>query len=161
MKYPRKNEFGKMQGDANTASSGGSPQSETSQMSAPLSMIVTKFHFLFLYEDCLVAVSKLSSATKVTYELELDRHYHGVVKSLVRDPVGNKLWLCTATSVFQIVFDQEDRDVWALYLDQAKQSDGREFEFAFQHVPGFASFLVFAHRDLVERQPTFVSFARR
>jgi vacuolar protein sorting-associated protein 18 len=133
VKYPRRSEQdGSMMGMSSAAGSGGS-QSDSAGGSAPLSMMVTKFHFLFLYEDRLVAVSRLSSATKVTFEIQLDRHYHGVVKSLVRDPVGSKLWLCTATSVFQIVLDREDRDVWNLYLDQAKQGDGREFEFAFQH----------------------------
>ena len=99
----------------------------------PLSMAITKFHFLFLYEDRIVAVSRLSQKTKVMSDKTLDAEYIGPVKSLVRDPVGNRLWLYTATSLYQILFEREDRDVWQLYLEQAKNGDGREFEFAYQH----------------------------
>ena len=63
----------------------------------------------------------------------VNAEYIGPVKSLVRDPVGNRLWLYTATSLYQILFEREDRDVWQLYLEQAKNGDGREFEFAYQH----------------------------
>lgn len=99
----------------------------------PLSMAVTKFHFLFLYEDRLVAVSRLSQKTKVMSTKILDAEYIGPVKGLVRDPVGNRLWLYTGTSLYQILFEREDRDVWQLYLEQAKNGDGKEFEFAYQH----------------------------
>jgi vacuolar protein sorting-associated protein 18 len=127
-KYPRKGQV-----LARTEASGGTGDAAAAGGAAPLSMAVTKFHFIFLYEDRLVAVSSLASQTKVTFECRLDRDYHGVAKSLVQDPVGNKLWLCTASAVYQIVVDREDRDVWSLYLQQAKTGDGREFEYAFQH----------------------------
>ena len=58
---------------------------------------------------------------------------HGQAMGLVRDPVRNQLWLYSKTALFQVRVDREDRDVWRLYLQQAKAGDGREFEFAFQH----------------------------
>ena len=98
----------------------------------PLSMAITKFHFLFLYEDRIVAVSRLSQKTKVMSDKTLDAEYIGPVKSLVRDPVGNRLWLYTATSLYQILFERED-ECLAIVFRTGKNGDGREFEFAYQH----------------------------
>ena len=69
---------------------------------------------------------------EIVYEQELLPNIHGRAQGLVRDPRGH-IWLFSKNALFQIQLEREDRNVWKLYLQQAKAGDGREFEFAFQH----------------------------
>jgi vacuolar protein sorting-associated protein 18 len=120
----------------NGTSSGGTSSGDKndntsmSERGALLSMTVTEFHFLLLYQYCLCACTRITH--EIVYEQELIPTIHGNAKGIVRDPRGN-IWLFSKNSLFQIQLEREDRNVWKLYLQQAKAGDGREFEFAFQH----------------------------
>ena len=109
----------------------GQKFSSPSERGALLSMTITEFHFLLLYQHRLCAFTRITH--EVVFEQNLIPSVHGRAKGLVRDPVRNQLWLYSRTGLFQVQIDREDRDVWRLYLQQAKAGDGREFEFAFQH----------------------------
>ena len=93
-------------------------------------MTVTEFHFLLLYQYRLCACTRITH--EIVYEQELLPSFHGHVKGIVRDPRGH-IWLFSKNKIYQIQLEREDRNVWKLYLQQAKAGDGREFEFAFQH----------------------------
>ena len=110
---------------------GNDKRSTESDRGMLLSMTITEFHFLLLYQHRLCAFTRITH--DVVCEQELTPEVHGRAKGLVRDPVRNQLWLYSRTALFQVQIDREEADVWRLYLQQAKAGDGREFEFAFQH----------------------------
>ena len=64
------------------------------------------------------------------YELDLPVSEFGRLLGLVRDPASNTVWLFSTKAVRQIVIQEEDRDVWLLYLNKAKAGDVREFDTA-------------------------------
>ena len=116
--------------NGNTDNNGGGGGFTTNKRGALLSMTVTEFHFLLLYQYRLCACTRITH--EIVYEQELLPSFHGHVKGIVRDPRGH-IWLFSKNKIYQIQLEREDRNVWKLYLQQAKAGDGREFEFAFQH----------------------------
>ena len=121
----------------------------------PLSITVTDFHYLLLYPDRLLAISRLNE--QVTYEELLPRvrwpyardamrgivaanavqtlcrltfvaHQRaGHVFKIAADPVKNTLWVYTSTSIFEIVITDEDRNVWEYYLNENQFERALEF----------------------------------
>ncbi|KAF7306795.1 Vacuolar protein sorting protein [Mycena indigotica] len=85
---------------------------------APSSMALTEFHFLLLYKDRVVGICNLDQ--KQTYEEALPLKQNEVVKGLAADPVRKTFWVFTDQSLFELVADNEDRDVWKIYLQQGK-----------------------------------------
>ena len=115
---------------SSNSSGSGDSKGPSTERGALLSMTVTEFHFLLLYQNRLCACTRITH--EIVYEQELLPEIHGRAQGLVRDPRG-QLWLFSKHALYQIQLEREDRDVWKLYLQQAKAGDGREFEFAFQH----------------------------
>ncbi len=88
-----------------SSSAGGSEQ-------LPVSMTMTEFHFLLLYKDRLVAMSRLTGHV-VQEQFLTGRHATGEMLSsraidsgrlplsLLRDPTG-KLWMITTSSAYQV-----------------------------------------------------------
>ncbi|KAJ6574972.1 Pep3/Vps18/deep orange family-domain-containing protein [Mycena capillaripes] len=79
----------------------------------PSSMALTEFHFVLLYGDRVVGVCNLDK--KQAYEESLP-----LVKGLAADPVRKTYWVYTDQSLFELVVDNEDRDVWKIYLQKGQ-----------------------------------------
>ena len=62
---------------------------------------------------------------EIVYELELTQSFYGQVQGLIRDNNTSTLWMYSKNSLYQILLEQEDRNVWKLYLQQAKAGDGK------------------------------------
>jgi len=81
---------------------------------APLSMALTKYHIIFLFEDRWVAVSRISYEAVQTQEWSSSTY--GGLRSLTRDLIGESLWVRTERHMFELVPEREDRHVWSLLL---------------------------------------------
>ncbi|KAJ7275181.1 Pep3/Vps18/deep orange family-domain-containing protein [Mycena haematopus] len=84
----------------------------------PSSMALTEFHFVLLYGDRVVGVCNLDK--KQTYEEPLPLKERERVKGLAADPVRKTYWVYTDQSLFELVVDNEDRDVWKIYLQKGQ-----------------------------------------
>ncbi|XP_055900557.1 vacuolar protein sorting-associated protein 18 homolog isoform X1 [Biomphalaria glabrata] len=96
-------------------------KNEETKTSKPLSMILTEFHVLVLYPDCVKAISNLNE------ELVYDDPYPDRVGRLVgicKDVLKGTIWTFSANTVFKYKITKEDRDVWQMYLEK------NEFELA-------------------------------
>ncbi|KAM3584072.1 tethering complex subunit [Umbelopsis sp. WA50703] len=86
----------------------------------PLSIAMTEFHFILMYKDRLRAICHLND--EIVYEeminLATDEHVIG----LTMDEALGTSWVYTNLSLYQLVIEQESRDVWKIYLEK-KQYD--------------------------------------
>ncbi|KII93824.1 hypothetical protein PLICRDRAFT_49843 [Plicaturopsis crispa FD-325 SS-3] len=85
---------------------------------APVSIALTEFHFLLLYKDRITGVCILDE--KLAYEESLPLKPNEEVRGLTADPVRKTYWVYTNQSLFELVMDNEDRDVWKIYLEKGK-----------------------------------------
>ena len=85
--------------------------------SPPLSFAATEFHLLLLYESRLVVLSRITYAP--VHVQALSKIKYGNARELVVDTAdGSKptVWLFCEGSVHQILIDDEQHNVWRLYL---------------------------------------------
>jgi hypothetical protein len=118
-------------------SSGGSSHPGASVPLPPRSMAVTDYHFLLLYPERLVAVSRLSG--RLAAEMEIDAQW-GHVLGLVVDPTdssrgGGRIWLFTDRFPVQVLISRESRFVWRIFLEKAAAGDVKHFDTALLHCP--------------------------
>ncbi|KAH9486613.1 Vacuolar protein sorting-associated protein 18-like protein [Psilocybe cubensis] len=92
------------------------PMNENSE--TPLSLSLTEFHFLLLYQDKVVGICNLDDT--ITYEESLPLKPNEVVLGLSADPVRRTYWVYTNQSLFELVIGNEDRDVWKIYLEKGQ-----------------------------------------
>ncbi|KAI9721508.1 MAG: hypothetical protein M1812_002270 [Candelaria pacifica] len=84
-----------------------------------LSIALTQWHILHLYENRIVAVNRLDQ--RIVYDqLVLEPGQTGL--GLVADQKKNTFWLFTTQEIFEVVVNDEDRDVWRIML-QNEQFD--------------------------------------
>jgi vacuolar protein sorting-associated protein 18 len=96
-------------------------------------MVLTEFHLVLLYSDRIAAISILNERlvyeaflplvrTKFMVEIQADFHilkkHEEVVRALTADPVSKKCWISTDQSLFELIVDNEDRDVWKINLQK-------------------------------------------
>ncbi|RKP09914.1 Pep3/Vps18/deep orange family-domain-containing protein [Thamnocephalis sphaerospora] len=79
---------------------------------APLSFALTEFHFVMLFNDRLLAVCQLNNEVVYEEPLAIDLDY----RRLVVDPIKRTYWAYTGASIYELIVEDEDRDVWRLYL---------------------------------------------
>ncbi|CED84790.1 Vacuolar sorting protein PEP3/VPS18 [Phaffia rhodozyma] len=91
----------------------------------PIGFASTDFHWLFLWKDRIGAVSRLSGA--LVWE-------EGVFVKPGEKPIGlasdlnsKTNWLYTTGSIFEVVVEAEDRDVWKIKLQQSDFESGLKF----------------------------------
>ncbi|GAA5923143.1 tethering complex subunit PEP3 [Sporobolomyces koalae] len=87
-------------------------QDSTAQL--PISMALTEWHFVLLYEDKVRAIDLLSD--KIVYEEALDLSPGDRPIRLATDPVRKTCWMFTESSIYELVIKDEDRQVWKVYL---------------------------------------------
>ncbi|EGO05168.1 hypothetical protein SERLA73DRAFT_68797 [Serpula lacrymans var. lacrymans S7.3] len=95
-----------------------SPSGAVFGADAPLSMALTEFHFILLYKNKIIGICNLDE--KQSYEDVLPLKPNEVVRGLTADPVRKTYWVYTDQSIFELVVDNESRDVWKNYLAQGK-----------------------------------------
>ncbi|CBZ51122.1 hypothetical protein NCLIV_041970 [Neospora caninum Liverpool] len=85
---------------------------------APLSVMVTNFHVLLLYDGKLVALSRITEEKVV--EVPLSAVKYGTVRRLLQDRFDQSVFLYTDTFLCQLVISKESAQAWRLYLHQGK-----------------------------------------
>ena len=93
---------------------------ENGDPQVPLSLVVTEFHVVLLFADHLEATCLLND--RVVYDDFVPSRRFGPLKALAMDAQTHTVWAYTATTLFELVVTEEERDVWTLYLER-KQWD--------------------------------------
>ncbi|KAN0063802.1 tethering complex subunit [Thecaphora frezii] len=82
----------------------------------PLSIALTEFHFILLYQDRVMAISSLDD--QVIFEEPLPLRPEERVIGTAVDAAKRTFWVYTDASIFELVVKDEDRDVWRIYLER-------------------------------------------
>ncbi|GAA5995221.1 tethering complex subunit PEP3 [Rhodotorula paludigena] len=90
----------------------------------PISMALTEWHFVLLYDDKICAVDLLTD--KVVYHELLDLPSGSRPVRLSTDPMRKTLWMHTEQSIYELVVRDEDRDVWKVYLARGQWENARK-----------------------------------
>ncbi|SPO29308.1 related to DigA protein [Ustilago trichophora] len=98
-------------GDDNGFGHGAAPITEI-----PLSIALTEFHFVLLYQDRAMAISSLDD--QVVFEEALPLKPNERVIGTAVDVAKRTYWIYTDASIFELVIRDEDRHVWRVYLDR-------------------------------------------
>jgi hypothetical protein len=92
-------------------------ESRQRRLASPLSLVLSEFHFLLLYEDRFIAVSQLDNT--IAHEESLGRGSRGSrMRGLVFDPTKSALWAYAEDAIYQVFVMDEDRHVWRKYLEK-------------------------------------------
>lgn len=92
----------------------------------PISLAMTEFHFVLLYEDKIQAVSVLNK--QVVWEEYFSKAFRaGKTTGLAFDAASKLLFLYTASGVFEVVVTKEDRNVWHMYLEKGMFEDALRY----------------------------------
>jgi len=84
---------------------------------APLSIVLTEFHYMLLYSTgYLFAISRLTN--EIVYEGRFP--VRADMLAFAHDPKLRVTFAYSASQVFEIHIENEDRDVWAMYLQKAR-----------------------------------------
>ncbi|KAF8329689.1 Pep3/Vps18/deep orange family-domain-containing protein [Cantharellus anzutake] len=89
-----------------------------SQNPMPLSMLITDYHFLLLYPDRVCAVSNLGGVERLVYEEFLALKPSEKPLYLASDTKSKTYWVYSNSSMFEVIVNDEDRDVWKIYLER-------------------------------------------
>lgn len=90
----------------------------------PRSLVLTDYHILLLFNDCIRAVSILNYQT--VYEEQFTEQ-QGKLLDILKDETSNAVYLYTTKAIYRYKISREDRNVWRLYLDK------NEFSLALSH----------------------------
>eukprot|EP01112_Ceratiomyxa_fruticulosa_P020451 TRINITY_DN6960_c0_g1_i1.p1 TRINITY_DN6960_c0_g1~~TRINITY_DN6960_c0_g1_i1.p1 ORF type:complete len:978 (+),score=224.54 TRINITY_DN6960_c0_g1_i1:223-3156(+) len=91
---------------------------------APLSISMTEFHFLLLYDDRFQVISKLNSS--VVYQYDFNPRAVKL-KGVAHDHMNGNIFLYAENVVFEVYVKNEDRDVWKLYLEKRQFAEALEY----------------------------------
>lgn len=84
----------------------------------PISIVITEFHFILLYQNYVRAVCRLND--KIVYEEIIPLNKNEVVRGISVDEVKRTYWIYTSDAMYELVIKDEERDVWKLYLQKKK-----------------------------------------
>ncbi|KAF7513470.1 hypothetical protein GJ744_008764 [Endocarpon pusillum] len=88
------------------------------------SMALTQWHILVLVEGHIVAVNRLDGST-VCDQVVLEPGQ--TTLGLVADQKKNTFWLFTSQEIFEVVANDEDRDIWKIMLKQQRYDEALRF----------------------------------
>ncbi|EPQ27167.1 uncharacterized protein PFL1_05448 [Pseudozyma flocculosa PF-1] len=100
-------------GNGNGAGAGAGQQTVAE---IPLSIALTEFHFVLLYQDRVMAISSLDD--QVIFEEALPLRPDERVIGTAVDVAKRTFWVYTDASIFELVVRDESRDVWRIYLER-------------------------------------------
>lgn len=92
----------------------------------PISIGMTQFHFLLLYSDRIMALSRLNQ--KLVYNQMIPKKRTASINAqaaieLTIDAASKTYWIHTPSSIFELIAAQEDRNVWSFYLEMKQFDD--------------------------------------
>lgn len=82
----------------------------------PISIVMTEFHFILLYQDHVRAICRLND--KIVYEEIIPLNRNEVVQGITVDEIKRTYWIYTSDAMYELVIKDEERDVWKLYLQK-------------------------------------------
>lgn len=88
------------------------------------SMALTQWHILVLVEGHIVAVNRLDGST-VCDQVVLEPGQTAL--GLVADQKKNTFWLFTSQEIFEVVANDEDRDIWKFMLRQQRYDEALKY----------------------------------
>ena len=88
------------------------------------SMALTQWHILVLVEGHIVAVNRLDGST-VCDQVVLEPGQSTL--GLVADQKKNTFWLFTSQEIFEVVANEEDRDIWKIMLKQQRYDEALKY----------------------------------
>ncbi|KAJ5708826.1 hypothetical protein N7493_010160 [Penicillium malachiteum] len=87
-------------------------------------MSLSQWHVLALVEGRVVAVNRLSE--EIVYDQAVLEPRQSVL-GLLTDITQNTYWLFTSQEIYEVVANDEDRDVWKVFLAEQKFDDALEY----------------------------------
>lgn len=87
-------------------------------------MTLTHWHVLALVEGRVVAVNRLND--EIVYDQAVLEPRQSSL-GLLTDPSQNTYWLFTNKQIFEVVANDEDRDVWKVFLKQKKFDEALQY----------------------------------
>ncbi|CAC5391949.1 VPS18 [Mytilus coruscus] len=100
------------------------PKDSDGEKTHPISMVLTEFHVLLLYQDRIKVVCVLNDQL-IYDDVYADRL--GKLMGLYKDPLKMSIWTYTSQNVFKYKVTREARDVWQMYLDTEEFENAREY----------------------------------
>lgn len=92
----------------------------------PISIVVTQFHWIILYNDKIQSINKLNEQVTWEERFRADQQL-GEVRGITNDPITQTIWVYTQRQIFEVGVTDEDRNIWKLYLDKKKFEKALEF----------------------------------
>jgi hypothetical protein len=86
----------------------------------PISLVITEFHFILLYQDYVRAICRLND--KIVYEEIIPLNKGELVQGISVDEIKRTYWIYTSDAMYELVIKDEERDVWKLYLQKKNYS---------------------------------------
>ncbi|KAL3236878.1 hypothetical protein MRX96_022133 [Rhipicephalus microplus] len=105
----------------------GDEDAQRKVLRKPLSMVLTEFHTLVLFNDRLRAYCLLNE--ELVFE-DVFPEMYGRAVGLARDPVQGKIWAFSELAVYRYTVSNEDRNVWEVYLKNC------QYDLAKKHCKG-------------------------
>ncbi|WWD16593.1 hypothetical protein CI109_101021 [Kwoniella shandongensis] len=87
----------------------------------PISIAITQWHWLLLYNDRVVGISRENE--KIVWEEALPLAGDERAIGLSADPVSRTFWIYTDRSILEVLVRNEDRDVWRAKLEKGDFSE--------------------------------------
>jgi len=85
--------------------------------SAPSSIMITNYHILFLYPRRIVGIDQLSK--QVVFSSDFSPK-SGIMVGVRWDEINNQVWIFGQSSFYEVVTNDETRDLWWLYLEASR-----------------------------------------
>ena len=102
------------------------PTDPASQRSVPaISLVLSEWHFLLLTESRLTAINALSE--EIVYEESFDIKSTGELLGLCFDAALGIIWLFTSRCVLEVKIDNEDSEMWRLFLAQGRYDEALRY----------------------------------
>lgn len=150
--YPAFSNSGLKEGGAAAGAGAGSAASTTTAaVSTPSGLATTQFHYVLLYKQKIVAVSRINNG--ITFEQALSEDRHGTMKGVVIDTaegtpavfsaasgtnsgsagyrgpgsLAASIYVFSDRALFKVSVADESRDVWKLYLQRDDFESARKW----------------------------------
>ncbi|KAK9767863.1 tethering complex subunit [Basidiobolus ranarum] len=91
-------------------------ESNLNEAQTPISIAITEFHFILLYDDRVRAVCQLND--EVVYDDLISLGPTQRILGMAVDSAKNTYWVYTTTSIYELVVVNEDQNIWSLYLEK-------------------------------------------
>ncbi|WRT65614.1 uncharacterized protein IL334_002559 [Kwoniella shivajii] len=101
------------------------PAASPSLPPIPVAVAVTQWHWLLLYQNRIVGISR--ETEKVVWDEQLPLAVDEQAVGLSADPVSRTFWVYTDRSILEVLVRNEDRDVWRAKLEKGEYTEALTF----------------------------------